>query len=140
MKLKPARHRLLQGIGAAVVATLIAFTGLASADAYTSPSGGCGFNGGTPIMWRTASTLEGVTAARYSRSSGEIMWDRMPGAVEYQITRDGVSLGEHDVLSWYMTDLEQGCSYDFRITALDRYENVLGTSYVRLGLHNSSFY
>ena len=150
MAMKLAWNNLLRGLGAAAVAVLMVFTGLSPAGANSSDPNWCGANAGTTITWRSglcgdkAPSL-GLEAQRYSKDTGEIMWERESGAVGYEIFRDGQSLGVHDVLSWYMTGLQEKSTYNFQVWAVDRYGNYMGPNdAVRLysfhGPSSSSYY
>jgi hypothetical protein len=80
---------------------------------------------GTTIKWRPSACVgkssdHPIVAKRYSATTGEIMWERVQGAIGYEIVRDGVSLGVHDVLSWYMTDLRPDRGYHLKIHAVHR--------------------
>jgi hypothetical protein len=129
-----------------MVGALMIFGGLAPAGAADAPDNGCtSVVGGLTITARNSDPgacilILNFTAYRYSSNTGEIAWDRVPGAVGYEIFRDGVSLGVQDVLSWYMTDLQPGRNYDFRIDAFDQDGNFMRhTASVTLrGWHVSS--
>jgi|GEM_PF-1091261 len=65
----------------------------------------------------------GLTAFGYSKSVGEVLWERSTddrGVVRgYEISRDGVVLGEFDALSYLDNSLRSGTSYLFGVTAID---------------------
>lgn len=129
MTTKLTRPRLARGLAAAVVGALMIFGGLTPAGA-SSDETACWARGLTiwarsvPCGDTQALDLE-LTASRYSTTTGEIMWDRVPGAVGYEIVIDGVSLGVQDVLSWYMTGLDENSDYNFYVRAVDQDENPL---------------
>jgi hypothetical protein len=119
---KWTRRGLVRGIGAVIAIGVMVFVGLAPVGATFDH---CEANGGVPIFFRSipdncepAEAPQELRSSRYSSTAGEIMWQRSSGAIGYEIVRDGVSLGGHDVLSWFMTDLEETRSYTFQVRAI----------------------
>ena len=132
MAMKLTWNNLMRGLGAAAVAVLMLFTGLTPAGA-DGDSDLCIIDKGTTITWRDGicrgpSSALSLESRRYSRDTGEIMWERESGAVGYEIIRDGQSLGVHDVLSWYMTGLQENSSYGFEVRAIDQNGNYMGVT------------
>ena len=126
MKTKWTRRGLARGIGAVVIVTLMAFAGLAPVGALDDlcPRGGftilhrSGCGSGAAEGTQRAFGPQELRSSRYSSTAGEIMWQRSTGAIGYEIVRDGTSLGVQDVLSWYMTDLDESRTYAFEVRAV----------------------
>jgi hypothetical protein len=147
MQMKFTRRKLAQGSGAVAAAALMMFTGMGAASAGSKPSASahCTMLGGTTITFRMTECQNdkqsmSIEGERYSKTAGEIMWKRVSGAVRYEIIRNNKSLGTHDVLSWYMTDLKEGRWYEFEVRAVDRYGRYMdvdGTTWIHF--HNGRF-
>lgn len=63
-----------------------------------------------------------LRASLYDSHSSELFWERPnesdPSLQGYEITRNGSSLGIHDVTSWYDNSLSSGSSYTWTVTAI----------------------
>lgn len=68
-------------------------------------------------------SVTGLYHKVYSSTAAELFWQRavdVDGPVKgYAISRDGQSLGVHDVTSWFADDLEPGIRYRWSVVAVD---------------------
>ncbi len=75
----------------------------------------------------------------YSKTTAELFWESVEGAVLYDIVEDSVSLGTTSARSWFVEGLTPGIDRAFTIIALDADGRVIDTESRTLNTADNSF-